>query len=252
MQIIARSRQFVVAITATDLVATIASGAYDHAEASRLVAAWGTTQGSSRDSLVDITRLTAVDASAFATLRDVLEAHRDVRAQAVRAQAIVSGSDLGGAVVMGYLAAFPPPYPFASFATRRDALTWLGHEADAGELDALDPACDTLVARVRDWLERSNFDDIQIDTAARTHGVTPRTLQRRLAAEGTRYSSEVARAQIARAQRLMSEPGRKLSDIALEVGCSSPSVFCDLFRRVTGLTATQWRQQLTHAREVTP
>jgi AraC-like DNA-binding protein len=148
---------------------------------------------------------------------------------------------------MGYLKTYPPPYPLESFAARRDALAWLGHAADAEELDGIDAARDPLVARLRDWLERADLEERQMETAARALGVTPRTLQRRLALEGTRYSTEVARAQIARAQRLMTEPGRKLSDIALEVGCATPSSFCELFRRVTGVTATEWRRRLARA-----
>jgi AraC-like DNA-binding protein len=246
--VVVRSRGFVVAVTSSGLLATLAWGAYDVEEAGRLAEAWGhSLSGPRRDTLVDITGITAVDARTFDVLRALLENRREDRARAVSAQAIVSGNDFGGTVVMGYLKTFPPPYPLESFAARRDALAWLGHAGDAEELEGVDAARDGLLARLREWLEGANLDDRQMDVAARFLGVTPRTLQRRLAVEGTRYSVEVARAQIARAQRLMGEPGRKLSDIALEVGCSTPSSFCDLFRRVTGLTATEWRRRVARA-----
>jgi len=84
---------------------------------------------------------------------------------------------------------------------------------------------------------------VALDVAARALGVTGRTLQRHLAASNTRFTDEVARAQVARAQRLMLDPDAKLGAIALEIGCASASTFSELFRRVTGETPSQWRRR---------
>lgn len=239
-----RSRCFAFAITTTGLAATLAFGGYDEQEGERLCTVWvRTLAGPRRDTLVDATAVHRVDASAFVKVRDLLESRRDERARVVRRQAIVSRSDLGSAVVRGYFAMFPPPYPIETFERRGDALAWLGHRECAQEIEEVEGAGAELMVRLREWLEQGGAVEGSVERAARALGVTPRTLQRRLSAEGTCYSDELARARVARAQRLMREPERKLSDIALEVGCATPSAFSDLFRKVTGASPSEWKRR---------
>lgn len=239
-----RARAFAFAVTSRGLCVTVAWGALDHQDAQLLAAVWERTfPGPPRPSLIDITAVTTIDATAFTTIRDLLEGHRAERARTVVRQAIVSADDLGGSIVRGYLAMFPPPYPLRSFVDRAPGLAWLGHAGCAAEVHQLAASRLDLVARLRDWLEQAPADRRSIDQAAAALGVTRRTLQRRLAAADTRYAHEVAQAQVAAAQRLMLAEQRTLSEIALEVGCATPSAFSDLFRRVTGQTPTAWRRQ---------
>jgi AraC family transcriptional regulator len=46
------------------------------------------------------------------------------------------------------------------------------------------------------------------------------------------------------AQRLIRETSRSLIEIALEVGYTSPSHFAQVFRRMVGLTPTEFRNAL--------
>ena len=54
----------------------------------------------------------------------------------------------------------------------------------------------------------------------------------------------VKRERIARAQQLVRETSRSLIEIALEVGYRSPSHFARVFRRVVGVTPTEFRSTL--------
>lgn len=238
------SRCFAFGITDDGLAVTIAWGTFDEEQARSVGAAWATTfDGPPRDTLIDVTYLSMTDASAFAAIRDLLESHRDERARAVRRQAIVGVDDYGGVFVRGYLAMFPPPYELRCFDDIDQALAWLGHPCCRAEIAELDDARHDTLARVRAWLDSTSLDEAVIAKAAAELGVAARTLQRRLSTAGTQFSTELARAQVARAQRLMRDPDRKLAEIAREAGCSSPSTFSDLFRRITGETPRQWRRR---------
>jgi AraC family transcriptional regulator len=54
----------------------------------------------------------------------------------------------------------------------------------------------------------------------------------------------VVRERITRAQQLIRETSRSLIEVALEVGYTSPSHFTKVFRRVTGVTPTEFRDSL--------
>lgn len=239
-----RSRSFAFGITHHDVAVTVAWGAFDADEARRLCCAWSSTFGGPpRDTLVDVTHLRASDRDAFQVVRDTLESRREERAHVVRRQAIVALGEYGAVFLRGYLAMFPPPYELCDFETRADALTWLGHPCCAVEVDEIEAVRDDLVFQLRNWLSVTELAEATLELAARALGTTARTIQRKLAAEATGFAAELTRAQIARAKRLMHETDRKLSDIALDVGCATPSVFSDLFRRVTGESPSQWRRR---------
>lgn len=241
----ARSRCFAFGLTSHQLAVTLAWGTFDEAEAAALGEVWRKTfDGPRCDTLIDTFNLVTTDAAAFAALRDLLEQHREARARVVRRQAVVIREEFSGVFVRGYLAIYPPPYEMRAFSDREAALDWLGHRCCAEEIAELEAARADLLARLREWLEGTQLAEATIDRAVAELGVPSRTLQRRLLLAGTRFTVELARAQVSRAQRLMRHPERKLAEIALEVGCASPSTFSDLFRRVTGETPSQWRRRL--------
>jgi len=242
-----RGRRFVYAVLASGLHATIVWGVIDEAEAIAMTQAWAATAGArSHVSLFDASALRSVDGAAFEVVRQYLTAGQGADASGIRRQAIVCGENFGGAIVIGYFTRFPPPFEIQIFERRATALAWLGgfDEKVIEHLVAeVGGGVDELVASLRGWLDASPLEAVALDVAARQLGVTGRTLQRHLAAANTRFTDEVARAQVARAQRLMLDPDAKLGAIALEVGCASASTFSELFRRVTGETPSQWRRR---------
>ena len=238
-----RSRCFAFGITAHELAVTIAWGSIDEAEARALGDTWQTTfDGPPRDTVIDIRHLARTDAGAFDAMRELLERHRVERARVVRRQAIVGMDDFGGVFVRGYLAMFPPPYEVRTVQTLDEALAWLGHPCCRGEIMDLAATREDGLARLRAWLETTRLADATIDRASAELGIPVRTLQRRLAAAGTRFTTELTKAQVSRAQQLMRDPRLKLADIAREAGCASPSPFSAMFRRITGESPPRWRR----------
>lgn len=239
-------RNFLYVVTETGLHATLACGAFDEPAATAVCAVWGATANAApHPSLFDVSALLTADLRGFGVIQSFLG--RAKVALDVRRQAIVCGPTLGAALVLGYYTMFPPPFPIQTFERRDAALAWLGAGHDGAVLDRIarevGAGVDAGLAELRARLDRESLCGTTLATAAGWMGVTPRTLQRRLAAAGSEFSDELRRARVARAQRLMLDRDQNLTAIALEVGCSSPSTFSELFRSVTGETPTAWRRR---------
>ncbi|MCP3689090.1 MAG: helix-turn-helix transcriptional regulator [Gammaproteobacteria bacterium] len=73
-------------------------------------------------------------------------------------------------------------------------------------------------------------------------GVSPRTLQRRLADNGLSFSQLADETRFLSARQLITQ-GRKLSDVAGELGYADAGSFTRAFQRWTGLTPLKYRKQ---------
>jgi AraC-like DNA-binding protein len=78
---------------------------------------------------------------------------------------------------------------------------------------------------------------------ARAHNTSPRSLQRRLAEQGTSFQSLLDNTRQHLAQRHLMEGQLDLAEIALLLGYSEQSAFTRAFRSWTGLAPAQWRRQ---------
>ncbi|MFF3438347.1 AraC family transcriptional regulator ligand-binding domain-containing protein [Streptosporangium sp. NPDC002721] len=78
-------------------------------------------------------------------------------------------------------------------------------------------------------------------SVARSLTLSARTLQRRLAAEGTTVAELVEAARRERAFVLLRDPELSAAQVASLLGYSEPPAFFRAFRRWTGLTPRQWR-----------
>jgi AraC-like DNA-binding protein len=79
--------------------------------------------------------------------------------------------------------------------------------------------------------------------AGRLH-MSPRTLQRKLAARGTTHKQLVEDTRRKLALRFIEDPRRSLADITFELGFSQQSAFTRAFRRWTGSAPSDWRGRL--------
>lgn len=77
-------------------------------------------------------------------------------------------------------------------------------------------------------------------------GISVRTLQRRLAERGVDYSALVEGARFDIAVNLLKDHGRKLIDIAFDLGYADAASFTRAFRRWTGVTPSEYRQLHTY------
>jgi AraC-like DNA-binding protein len=102
----------------------------------------------------------------------------------------------------------------------------------------------TTVTRVRELIEvllpAGNCSIVQV---ARSLGVDRRTVQRRLADRGETFSSLVSAVRVELAERLVPNPNRSLSEIAVQLGFSGPSAFSRWFRGQFGCSPKGWRSR---------
>jgi AraC-like DNA-binding protein len=83
-------------------------------------------------------------------------------------------------------------------------------------------------------------ESVGIRTTAEAAGMSVRSLQRRLLAEGYTYSGLVDEVRFSLAVSLMKDPDRKMIDIALDLGYESPGSFTRAFRRWSGFSPQEF------------
>ncbi|HYY42110.1 MAG TPA: helix-turn-helix domain-containing protein, partial [Pyrinomonadaceae bacterium] len=113
----------------------------------------------------------------------------------------------------------------------------------AQELLARLPQRDDTTAQVRRLLSDAlSGGDPNIAAVARQLGLSARTLQRKLRAEGTSYQDllDLMRRDLAR--RYLQERDMAVCEVAYLLGFSGPSAFHRAFRRWTGVTPKEFRQ----------
>ncbi len=196
-------------------------------------------------SVVDVRNVRYVDAVAFAALAGQLRSRRSDLLPLLRGQAIVRSDGVIGAMAMGLLAVVGWRAPVRIFTDVAAALSWLlpGDEAIPGEyarwqerniVDA------PLLTSLRNLLQ-ARCADIDPARAARSLGMSLRTLQRQLAASATSFSDELARARLGKAKELLASSEEKIDVIAGQVGFASASHFGRFFAAATGEAPSGWR-----------
>jgi AraC-like DNA-binding protein len=197
-------------------------------------------------SLVDVRRIEAVDPAAFAEVTGYVEANFSALRRQVTRLAIIRPPGLTGATVAGFFQVARAPYPVEVMSDAEQAAIWAGGDAAlVAELDQAVAAASGVgseLAELRRWLEAS-LADADLASAARALGRSPRSLQRRLQDAGTTFQRELDGARVRVAQRRLEGSAASLTEIALDVGCSSPQHFSALFRRVTGEAPSAWRSR---------
>jgi AraC-like DNA-binding protein len=86
-----------------------------------------------------------------------------------------------------------------------------------------------------------------VDAVARQVSVSPRTLQRRLAAEGMSYQQIVDDVRRDAAGRLLADPSLAVSQVGYLLGFSEPSAFHRAFKRWHDSTPQEYRQRKSHS-----
>ncbi|MES0872849.1 AraC family transcriptional regulator [Sinimarinibacterium thermocellulolyticum] len=107
-----------------------------------------------------------------------------------------------------------------------------------------------------DWLTRLRAQiarrlrqpPVELDAVAAALALSSRSLQRRLQAEGLRFSALVEQVRRELAERHLADASLDLADIALLLGYSEQSAFQRAFKRWTGQTPAQWRAAHTEPR----
>lgn len=161
--------------------------------------------------------------------------------------AIIHPGGLVGALFLGIAKLAPSALHEAFFEAPEPAFAWLDRADQLPLLAELDQhrvavsGVTPLVRNLRALLDEKRR--LPLSQASRSLAVSTRSLQRGLADAGTSYQRELALATVRIAQRLLLDPAASVTEVAFEVGCSSPEHLTKLFRRVIDETPTAWRRR---------
>jgi len=199
-------------------------------------------------SLLDMRFVTSLDASAFETRKHLMKTAWSKLEQTCTRLAMLRPDGFLGATMEGIRVVAPGPFPERFFTDPDHAIAWLGSEygADYAQFEGIRfeiCARDASLRALRALLETNLA--LTLTEAARRLAMSERSLQRRLEARGTSYLRELASARVRRAQQLLATTAASVSEVAFDVGCSSPQHLGKLFRKLVRATPTQWRERRT-------
>lgn len=111
-----------------------------------------------------------------------------------------------------------------------------------------------LFSEFKEWLEKDKHylrNDLDLNTAARELGTNRSYLSKAINAQGIRFSELVNRYRVQEVLTIFEDEGDirnnyTLSEIASEAGFYTKSVFFDTFRKETGMTPHQFKEQLRY------
>jgi AraC-like DNA-binding protein len=107
------------------------------------------------------------------------------------------------------------------------------------------PAADTIVAQVRaTLLHQATVGPVPIDRVAEQLAISPRTLQRRLRAEGVSFDQVSQEIRAGLAREYLGDRGLSVGEVGYLLGFSEPSAFTRAFRRWTGQSPHDFRASL--------
>lgn len=197
--------------------------------------------------VVDVRELDAALAPSFEALAGYFFANHEKLVQCVTRSVIVKGKGMIGAIASGFMETVPPTFHASLSDSLQDALIALGRddaEAVAAAIEgAKDEARNTsgFVRKLQAYLD-AHLEGT-IDDAAHALAIATRTLQRRLTEAGTSFAEEGRTARVRAAKRLLAETDAPITNIAIDVGCSSPQHLSTLFKQYVGETPTEFRSR---------
>jgi AraC-like DNA-binding protein len=97
---------------------------------------------------------------------------------------------------------------------------------------------------VRVLRARAVFGETSLEEVASDLSVHPRTLNRRLQADGTSFRKLANEARFLIARQLLAGTRMEITDIGLALGYAEPSGFTHAFQRWSGTAPSEWRARL--------
>jgi AraC-like DNA-binding protein len=131
------------------------------------------------------------------------------------------------------------PLPDANSGAYAQALRELEHLNGASDANGLNHKVRRLLHRV--FISGAGTGGVDLSTTAQLFAVHPRTLNRRLRAEGTTFNALLAETRYEIARQLLRDTRLQVSDIAVILGYADSASFNHAFRRWSGATASAWR-----------
>ena len=101
--------------------------------------------------------------------------------------------------------------------------------------------------RLEQWLRRGGLARATLVIASAELRMAERTLQHQLASEGTSFREVLTKTRLAVVRERLLEGGRRLIDIAAEVGFGSPQQLSRWFKAQTGESTSEFRDRHFYA-----
>jgi AraC-like DNA-binding protein len=201
--------------------------------------------------LFDAYRVERFSPSTFGALARYASANLAGLAARITKVAIVHHGRFAGAVAAGFAKLVPVPFPAETFRSPAEALAWLGCAEDApllvelglreSEARAVAPVVTDLAAFLEKHPEATPAE------AARALSLSTRSMQRRLREQSTTFRRELDGARVRLAQRLLEGSAASVTEIAMQVGLTSPQHLSTLFHRLGHETPSAWRARVRRA-----
>ncbi len=207
-----------------------------------------------RRQLVVLREVESVSLEALAVLVAYYAGHPGYL-KTVSREAVVRPDGIVGIMAEGFYPAVPMAFPHAVFRSAQAALEWV-RPTLAAETKGLT----AWLERTEDLVRSHRAETLQdlvdlrdsvvrlgarasIQEVARDMRTSRRTLQRRLADAETSFRRERDRIITAIAMERLSDPERRIKEVAVELGFATNARFCEHFRRCAGTTPSLWREQ---------
>jgi transcriptional regulator GlxA family with amidase domain len=133
----------------------------------------------------------------------------------------------------------------AAARTARAVVMPLERAGGQAQFIAYEPPSETgtPIGRLAEWIAGNLTGDLSLPSLARRAAMSTRTLCRRFHEQiGETPAAWIARARVARAQRLLETTDRSVEEVATAVGLRSSTVLRDHFARILGTTPGGYRQ----------
>lgn len=197
--------------------------------------------------LFDAHKVERLGPSAFGELARYASKNVDGFRDRITRLAIVHAGSFAGAVAAGFTKLVPVPFPTEVFDEVGKALAWLGCESDAALLEQLGAVKDEaravapIVQKLAAFL--AHHPRATPEQAARALALSTRSLQRRLSEQKTTFRHEVDLARVRLAQRLLRDSEQSITEIAIQVGLTSPQHLSTLFHKLGHESPSEWRSK---------
>lgn len=101
------------------------------------------------------------------------------------------------------------------------------------------------IQQIKQYITEHSAEDISLETIGRRVGLSPFYISKMFKEQlGVNYIDFLTECRIEKAKKLMSDPAKSLKEITFEVGYHDPNYFSKVFRKMTGLSPTEFRKQL--------
>lgn len=110
-----------------------------------------------------------------------------------------------------------------------------------------------LITRAKDFIDKNQAEDLSLSSVARAVNTSTFYFCKMFKkATGLTFTEYLGRVRVEKAKSLLLNPHLRVSEVAFEVGFQSLSQFNRVFKRITGLSPTVYRERLPRAQPAAP